>query len=242
MKETTHSIKGRIHSFQSLGAVDGPGLRYVIFMQGCPYRCPYCHNPDTQPFIGGEEYTVEEIVARVKRYTEYFGKDGGVTVSGGEPLCQRKFLTELFKCLKEEGIGTALDTAGMRPDRDVEELLRYTDIVLCDIKFPDGERYKTHLGVSLSDVLSFLSLCEKSGKRIYIRHVIVPGMTDSAESVRSVVRLAKGVCTPEKIELLPFRKLCIEKYEKLDIPFPLADTPECSSEKIRELYAAIAAI
>jgi len=236
---TKAELKGRIHSFQSLGAVDGPGIRYVIFMQGCPYRCPYCHNPDTQPFSGGEEYTAEEIVSRVRRYTEYFGTDGGVTVSGGEPLCQRKFLTELFGRLKSEGIGTAIDTAGMRPDNDVGELLRYTDIVLCDIKFPDSERYRTHLGIDVSDVLDFLSLCERSGKRIYIRHVVVPGMTDSEESVTKTVQLAKSVCTPEKIELLPFRKLCTEKYERLGIPFPLANTPECTPERIKELYRLI---
>ena len=229
------SIKGRIHSFQSLGAVDGPGLRYVIFMQGCPYRCPYCHNPDTQPFSGGNEYSVEEIVDRIKRYTDYFGEDGGVTVSGGEPLMQRAFLTELFRRLKEEGIGTAIDTAGIKVDDSVIKLLEHTDIILCDLKFPDEKRYSEHLGISLRDVLDFLSICEKSGKRIYIRHVVVPGMTDSAESVRKITALAKSVCSPEKIELLPFRKLCTEKYKKLGIPFPLADTPECSAELIKAL-------
>ena len=229
---------GRVHSYQSLGAVDGPGLRYVIFMQGCPYMCPYCHNPDTHHFSGGIEYSVEEIVSRVKRYTDYFGEDGGVTVSGGEPLMQQEFLTELFKRLKEEGIGTAVDTAGIKPNERTEELLRYTDIVLCDIKFPDCERYLKYVGISLDDVLSFLSLCEKSGKRIYLRHVIVPGMTGSAESVKEVIDLAKSVCTPEKIELLPFKKLCLEKYKRLGIPFPLADTPECSPKLIKELYKA----
>lgn len=231
--------KGKIHSFQSLGAVDGPGLRYVIFMQGCPYRCPYCHNPDTRHFSGGEEYSAEEIVSRVKRYTDYFGSEGGVTVSGGEPLCQRKFLTRLFRLLKNEGIGTAIDTAGMRPDSELCELLEYTDIVLCDIKFSCEEEYGEYVGGSLSDTLEFLSLCEKKGKRIYIRHVIVPGLTDTEESVRKVVRLAKSVCTPEKIELLPFRKLCSEKYERLGIPFPLADTPECDARTIAGLYEAI---
>ena len=232
-------VKGRIHSFQSLGAVDGPGLRYVIFMQGCPYRCPYCHNPDTRPFSGGTEYSPEEIVGRVKRYTDYFGENGGVTVSGGEPLSQRKFLIRLFRLLKEEGIGTAIDTAGMRPDRDVEELLEYTDIVLCDIKFPSEEGYAEHIGGRLSDTLEFLSLCEKKGKRIYVRHVVVPGMTDSEESVREVVRLAKSVCTPEKTELLPFKKLCVEKYERLKIPFPLSSVPECTPEKIKQLYLSL---
>lgn len=230
-------IKGKIHSFQSLGAVDGPGLRYVIFMQGCPYHCPYCHNPDTQPLSGGSEFSVGEIVGKVSRYTDYFGENGGVTVSGGEPLLQRRFLISLFKELKKKGIGTAIDTAGTRPDESLSELLEHTDIVLCDIKFPDNERYLKYLGISLSDVLDFLALCRDKGVRIFIRHVVVPGMTDSVESVNEVIRLARSVCAPEKIELLPFRKLCIEKYEKLGIPFPLRDTPECDGELIRHLCA-----
>lgn len=233
---------GRIHSFQSLGAVDGPGLRYVIFMQGCQYRCPYCHNPDTRPFDGGIEYSADEITEKVKRYVEYFGTDGGVTVSGGEPLCQREFLISLFKKLKAEGISTAIDTAGVRPDALTEQLLDFTDIVLCDIKFPDDERYKKHLGISLSDTLDFLSLCEKKGKRIYIRHVVVPGMTDSEDSVKKVFSLAENTCTVEKFELLPFRKMCITKYNSLGIPFPLADTPECPPETIKHLREYLASL
>ncbi len=232
-------IKGRIHSFQSLGAVDGPGIRFVIFMQGCPYSCPYCHNPDTQAFGTGDEYGVSELTEKIKRYKPYFGKRGGVTASGGEPLCQTKFLTELFKSLHGEGITTALDTAGMRPNDRIRELLRETDTVLCDIKFPDNERYKKHLGITLDDTLSFLSLCNEQNKEIIIRHVVVPGMTDTEESVLEIKRLAYSVCTPSKIELLPFRKLCIEKYDKLGIPFPLADTDECSEECIRRLSSLL---
>ena len=231
----TNNIIGKIHSFQSLGAVDGPGVRYVVFMQGCPYGCPYCHNPDTRFFHGGQAYTADEIVTKVKRYKTYFSNGGGVTVSGGEPLCQSAFVAELFRKLHEAGINTALDTAGMKPSADVLEVLKHTDNVLCDIKFTTDELYEKHIGIKLSTVLEFLSACEKQGCDIIIRHVVVPSLTDTPEEILEVKRLATSVCSPKKIELLPFRKLCSEKYEKLGIPFPLASTPECSEEHIDEL-------
>ena len=139
------SVKGRVHSFQSLGAVDGPGIRFVVFMQGCPYSCPYCHNPDTRPFSGGAEYSVEEIVAKALRYKTYFGEKGGVTVSGGEPLMQAEFVAELFEALHKKGITTALDTAGVRVTDAVMRVLESTDTVLCDIKFPSDEQYRKYV-------------------------------------------------------------------------------------------------
>lgn len=235
----TEALKGRIHSFQSLGAVDGPGIRFVIFTQGCPYRCPYCHNPDTRSFSGGSEYTALELVEKIKRYKSYFGEKGGVTVSGGEPLMQSVFLTELFEKLHEAGINTALDTAGAAPNDAIRKLLSHTDTVLCDIKFPSDAAYREHLGIGLNDVLDFLRLCDEARCRVIVRHVVVPGLTDSAESVRKVYELAKSVLSDFDIELLPFRKLCTAKYEKLGIPFPLANTPECSEEKLAELKNVI---
>ena len=228
-------LKGKIHSFQSLGAVDGPGVRYVIFMQGCFYKCPYCHNPDTRSVNGGREYSVEELVDRVKRYKSYFGDNGGVTVSGGEPLIQREFVRDFFKALKKEGINTALDTAGMRTDEVINELLDYTDCVLCDIKFNDDERYEKYLSMKTQDVLEFLSLCHKKRVKIIIRHVVVPQITDSDDEILRIKEMANSVCLPEKIELLPFKKMCIPKYEALGIDFPLKDTPECSEECIQRL-------
>lgn len=228
-------VKGRIHSFQSLGAVDGPGIRYVIFLQGCPYKCPYCHNPDTKAFSGGELYSVDEIVKRVCRYKPYFGSVGGVTVSGGEPLMQKEFVAELFERLHEIGINTALDTAGVRPDAMVERVLKNTDTVLCDIKFPTDTQYGQYVGQSLDAVKEFLLLCDSCGCDVIVRHVVVPGLTDSEESVNAVKALANGVKNLKKIELLPFKKLCVEKYKSLGIPFPLADVPECSEETIEKL-------
>ena len=228
-------LKGKVHSFQSLGAVDGPGIRYVIFMQGCPYHCPYCHNPDTKTFSGGTEYTADELVARVSRYKTYFGKEGGVTVSGGEPLLQAEFIAELFEKMHEAGINTALDTAGIKVNDTVRRVLENTDTVLCDIKFPTDEQYQKYVGHSLDTVNEFLCECDNAGCDVIVRHVVVPGMTDSEENVKEVVRIAKNVKNLRKIELLPFKKLCIEKYEKLNLPFPLANTPECPAKTIENL-------
>ena len=224
----------RVHSFQSLGAVDGPGIRYVIFLQGCPYRCPYCHNPDTRSCSGGTEYTVEALADRVERYKTYFGAEGGVTVSGGEPLLQCEFLTAFFKECHRRGISTCLDTAGIAVDDRVREVLRYTDWVLCDIKHPDAQVCRDLFGVNLADTYAFLDACEASGCRVRVRHVVVPGMTDNDDMILAVARAARQCGTLDKIELLPFKKLCIQKYRALGMPFALEDTPECPPETIRQ--------
>lgn len=229
------SIKGRVHSFQSLGAVDGPGIRFVVFLQGCPYNCPYCHNPDTRPFLGGTEYTVEEIVSKAQRYKTYFGEKGGVTVSGGEPLMQAEFVAELFEALHEKGITTALDTAGVRVTDDVMRVLENTDTVLCDIKFPSDEQYRNHIGMGIDTVLSFISACNKTEADVIIRHVVVPGMTDSEESIKQIALIANTARNLKKIELLPFRKLCVQKYDELGLEFPLSNTSECPPETIEKL-------
>ncbi len=230
---------GKIHSFQSLGAVDGPGIRFVIFMQGCPYSCPYCHNPDTRPFSGGTEYTVEEIVEKAKRYKTYFGEKGGVTVSGGEPLMQAEFVAELFEELHKNDITTAVDTAGVRVTDAVRRVLKSTDTVLCDIKFPSDELYRKHIGTGLDTALAFIEECNKTNADVVIRHVVVPGMTDSEDSVKQIAALAKNAKNLSKIELLPFKKLCEQKYKELGLEFPLADTQECDAETIKKLYSLI---
>ena len=236
---TTHTL--RVHSFQSLGAVDGPGLRYVIFLQGCPYRCPYCHNPDTKPFEGGTEYTVTALCDRVERYKTYFGESGdhttrgGVTVSGGEPLVQSAALAEFFAECHRRGISTCLDTAGMEPDDGVRAVLAHTDTVLCDIKHTDAEFCRTVFGTSLSATHSFLSACGDAGCEVWVRHVVVPGMTDGEVNIRALGVIAAQYPHVSKIELLPFKKLCVEKYQKLGVPFALAETEECPSETISRL-------
>lgn len=263
---------GYIHSVQSLGAVDGPGLRYVVFLQGCPLRCMYCHNPDTwnAPYLQGSAasseapmvLTAEELVQKILRYRPYFNGGGGVTVSGGEPLMQAEFVTELFSKLHEQGIHTCLDTSGNYPDSEgagqLEGLLAVTDLCICDIKFTTEEYYKEYTGGSLGKVLSFLRLLKLHSVPVWIRHVVVPGYTDTSEEVLTVKKLAEDILGPlkssvskaadchaassdaadsclEKIELLPFHRLCIPKYEKLGIPFRCKNIPECTKEKITEL-------
>lgn len=228
-------MTGRVHSFQSLGAVDGPGLRYVIFTQGCPLRCVYCHNPDTWDMSGGEEYSAAQVVKSALRYKPYFGSDGGVTLSGGEALTQPEFAAELFRLLKAEGVHTALDTSGIGDIAKAEAVLEFTDLVICDIKFVDEESYRKNCGGSLNAVLRFLKLCEDKGIPLWVRHVVVPGLTDTKEEVGKIIDLAQQFKNLEKIELLPFRKLCESKYEQLGIEFPLKAVPECGSGVIERL-------
>ena len=151
-------MQGRVNSVQSLGAVDGPGLRYIVFLQGCPLRCKYCHNPETWDRLGGELRTAEELCKTILRYRPYFGENGGVTVSGGEPLWQPEFVAELFSLLHEHGVHTALDTAGAGDLTRAENVLRHTDLVLCDVKFPTEEGYRAHCGGSLEHTLDFMRL------------------------------------------------------------------------------------
>ena len=178
---------------------------------------------------------MNELTERVLRYRAYFGKNGGVTLSGGEPLMQSEFASALFAALKKEGIHTALDTAALPPSDKVKEVLTYTDLVLCDVKDTTEEGYRAHFGHSLQTVLDFLSLCEDMGKEVVLRHVVVPDFTDSEESIRSLSAIAKRFSCVKKTELLPFHKMCEEKYEKLGISFPLKDTPACSAKKIEDL-------
>lgn len=228
-------ITGRIHSFQSLGTADGPGVRTVVFMQGCPLRCACCHNPDTWDFSGGEEVTVEEIFSKVKRFKSYFGKDGGLTVSGGEPLMQPEFITELFKLCKQNGITTALDTSGCVMNEQVKETLKWTDTVLLDYKYVTDEGYEKHVGCKKSQVDSFLEYLDSQKKDVWLRQVIIKDLNSDENSVKKLSELRERYFCIKKIELLPFRKLCIEKYKKLNLKFPLENTPETSKTEIEKL-------
>ncbi len=232
-------MKGYIHSLQSMGAVDGPGLRYVVFLQGCPLRCMYCHNPDSWQAGVGTEYEVSPLVEKILRYRPYFGSLGGVTVSGGEALLQAEFVTELFIRLHQHGIHTCLDTSGIGGGSCVDALLDVTDLVMCDIKFSSEEAYRMHTGGSLNTVLHFLKATERHGNDLWVRHVVVPGYTDTAEEIDAMLSLATGYSNLRKIELLPFHKLCVPKYEKLGIPFPCADIPPCEKTTVEALTLRI---
>lgn len=230
-------MNGRISSFQSMGTLDGPGVRFVVFFQGCPLRCVCCHNPETWIKDGGKEYSATEVAEKMLNYKEYFGSAGGITLSGGEPLMQSEFATEIFKISKQNGINTCLDTSGCIIDRHTEKLLEYTDYCLLDIKYTNEEDYEKYTGISMKNPLEFLNLLNRHSIPTRIRQVIIPGLNDSIESVKKLNSL-KYPCVKE-IELLPFRKLCTSKYEKLNIPFPLNGTPEAAEEKINELNGAI---
>ncbi len=221
-------MTGRIHSFQSLGATDGPGVRFVVFMQGCGLRCGYCHNPDTWDLNGGNEFEPYEVVEKVKRYKEYFGKDGGVTVSGGEPLLQTEFVTEVFRLCHESGINTCLDTSGFRTGIEVERLLEYTDRVLLDIKFTNDGDYRRYVGMPISVPLEFLELSNSLGVPVWLRQVIVPTLNDNEQNARLLRNLRDRYSCVEKVELLPFRKICSVKYDNMGIEFPFAkyDVPD----------------
>ena len=227
---------GRIHSFQSLGTVDGPGIRSVIFMQGCPLRCICCHNPDTWDFSGGELQSVEYLVDKVLRFKTYYGNEGGITVSGGEPLLQAEFLAELFKKLKQCGIHTALDTSGCILDENAKKLLEYTNLVLLDFKYTNSEDYLKYTKMEMYRVQEFLDYLEKIKKPTWIRYVVIPGINDTDEAFDIIFTLREKYSCVQKIELLPFRKLCLEKYENMGIEFSLKNTPEAKSIFIDEIY------
>ena len=236
---TDEYIKGRIHSIQSLGALDGPGVRFVVFMQGCNLRCGCCHNPDTWNMTEGKTVSAEEIVAKAKRYREYFGREGGITVSGGEPLLQADFVRRVFTLCRGEGINTCLDTSGSIMNGGVRALLEVTDRVLLDIKYTEEELYRKHVGCSMSAVLDFLGYLEEKAVPTTLRQVIIPTLNDNAENVRRLARIAAAHSCVDGTELLPFKKMCSMKYEKLGIPFPHGHLPEPSREKMKELEACL---
>ncbi|MBO7149912.1 MAG: pyruvate formate lyase-activating protein [Clostridia bacterium] len=226
---------GKIHSFQSLGTVDGPGVRYVVFMQGCPLRCKCCHNPDTWDFSGGKEFIPEQVLQKAVRFKEYFGKDGGITVSGGEPLMQSEFITQLFSLCHQKGINTCLDTAGCVINDSVKDLLKVTDRVLLDIKYTNDDEYNQNVGCSMSVVLDFLSLLDGMKVPTTIRQVIIPTVNDNEDNIKRLKEIANKHKCVDKIELLPFRKICQVKYDNMGIEFPFGSKKEPTSETMFKL-------
>lgn len=230
---------GKIHSIQSLGTVDGPGVRFVVFMQGCDLRCGCCHNPDTWNMSEGTEYTAEEIFARVLRCREYFGSEGGITVSGGEPLLQADFVRELFSLCKKEGINTCLDTSGNRLDDGVRALLEVTDRVLLDVKYTDGELYKKHVGCQLEKPLEFLDYLNSKGIATTLRQVVIPTLNDNEDNILKLKKIAADRPCVDKVELLPFRKICQVKYDGMGLKFPFADLPTPNAEQMAFLKSKL---
>ena len=232
-------MTGSLHSIQSLGTVDGPGVRFVVFFQGCPLRCGCCHNPDTREMAAGKPFTPKEVLEKVLRCRSYFGKDGGITLSGGEPLMQAAFAKELFALCKAEGIHTCLDTSGCLWNEDVEELLTVTDLVLLDIKYTNDQDYKRYAGCSMEQPLHFLAELNKRGIPTTLRQVIIPPLNDGKENILRLKKIGKTHPCVNKIELLPFRKICESKYENMGIPFPFAKYDSPAKEKMSALQALL---
>lgn len=233
-------VKGRVHSIESMGLVDGPGIRVVVFLQGCMLRCAYCHNPDTWSLCGGTEMTPEEIVKKIIRFKPYFDRSsGGVTFSGGDPLIQPEFLLQCLKLCKLNGIHTALDTSGFG-NGNYDEILKYTDLVLLDIKHTSSIGYVSLTGKDTLGVNLFLEALRRSKSRVWVRHVVVPGITDSIDHITKLAKIiSEEVPSVDKVELLPYHVLGVSKYEALSIPYRLEGVEPMDKNKTSELQILI---
>ena len=228
-------IKGQVHSIQSLGTVDGPGLRFVVFLQGCNLRCKCCHNPDTWECKSEKQFTAEEITEKAIKYREYFGEKGGITLSGGEPLLQPEFVYEVFRLCHENGINTCLDTSGSILNNQVKKLLTETDRVLLDIKYTDDELYRENVGCSLQKPMEFLKHLNEQKIPTSLRQVIIPTLNDNEKNIEKLNEIIKEHSCIDKVELLPFKKICQTKYDSMNIEFPFKDMDTPSKETMEKL-------
>ncbi len=234
------------HSLESFGSVDGPGIRFVIFLKGCPMRCQFCHNPDSWSCEGGEVMTVDELLDRAWRFRSYWGKDGGITVSGGEALLQIDGLTELFRKAHERGINTCLDTSAQPFTRrepwfgKFEALMKYTDTVLLDIKHIDDEAHRRLTRHSNRNILDCAQYLSDIGKPVWIRHVLIPGITDDDDQLHRLADFLKTLRNIERIDILPYHTLGVYKYEKLGIDYPLRDVPPPTAERLAHANSIMA--
>ena len=229
------SYYAKVHSIESFGTVDGPGIRFVLFLQGCHLQCKYCHNRDTWDINGGEYKSLDEIFEKIKKYKNYIiPSGGGITVTGGEPLLQVKFLIELFKKVKQEGITTCIDTSGMvNITQDIKELLQYTDLVLLDIKHIDNEKCKQLVGTSNKKELEFAKYLSENNIKIWIRQVIVPGYTDDENDLIKLKEFLKTLKTVEKVQLLPYHDMGKFKWEKLGQKYELENVRQANDDDIK---------
>ena len=232
-------MKGRISSIETFGSVDGPGIRFVIFTQGCQFRCLYCHNPETWDLNKGYEIDSTELINKALRYKEYWGNEGGITVSGGEPLLQIDFLISLFKEAKKYGINTCIDTSGGPFEENninwlnkFKELLNYTDLILLDIKEIDEQKHIKLTGKTNKNILDLAGFLNKLNFPVWIRHVIVPGLTLNIDDLKKLRKFLDTLSNIKKIEVLPYHNLAISKYQELNIKYKLIDTRLPTNEEI----------
>lgn len=224
-------MEGYIHSIETCGTLDGPGIRYVIFLQGCPLRCKFCHNPDSWQINAGRKVSVSELMEDILRYKNYI-KTGGVTLSGGEPLLQAKFAAELFRECKRQGIHTAVDTSGAISLNLCKEAIDAVDLVLLDIKSIDTIKCEDLTGKGNEDALTLLDYLEQTGKDVWIRHVVVPGITENEEDIERMAQYLSGFSVIKRVEILPFHKMGEYKWKQLNLDYELTDTLPPTNESI----------
>lgn len=235
---------GKIHSVESFGTVDGPGVRFVVFFQGCPMRCAYCHNPDTWQLEDGEEMSADEILQQMTRNLPFY-RTGGLTATGGEPMMQLPFLTELFTKAKENKIHTCLDTSGIMYAKErlpeMEKLMQVTDLVMLDIKHMEAEAHQKLTQHGNENIFEFARYLDAIEKPIWIRHVVVPGITFEQEQLMALGKFLKTFSHVEKLEVLPYHAMGKVKYENLGIEYVLKDTPQLTKAEAKEAEEIIRA-
>lgn len=220
-------MDGYLHSIESMGLVDGPGVRSVVFLSGCLLRCRYCHNPDTWKEGAGIRISPQQLVDKLRRFMPYYRSGGGVTFSGGEPLLQPEFLGEVLKLARQTGIHTCIDTsgAGRADDEQYREILANTSLVLYDVKHYLPDEYQKLTGMPMNETMRFLKIAQEMKVPMWIRHVVVPGLTDGEEHIAGLRKFVDGLSCVERVELLPYHRLGVHKYENMKLPYSLADTP-----------------
>lgn len=238
-KQESAPVLGNIHSVESFGSADGPGVRYIVFLKGCAMRCKYCHNPDTWAGQGEDWQTPEEVLNKALRYKNYWKKNGGITVSGGEALLQIDFVTELFRLAKEKGVNTCLDTSGNPFTRQepffgkFRKLMEVTDLFMLDIKHMDSAGHRKLTGCDNANILDMARFLSDSGKAMWIRHVLVPGITDDEEQLTSLRKFIDTLKTVERVEILPYHTLGVFKWKELGIPYQLEGVEPPTEEQVK---------
>jgi pyruvate formate lyase activating enzyme len=241
-------ILGNIHSVESFGSADGPGVRYLVFLKGCNMRCKYCHNPDTWAKAGAQQMTAGEVLDKALRYKTYWRNNGGITVSGGEALLQMEFVTELFRLAKAKGVHTCLDTSGNPFTREepfyskFEALMEVTDLFLLDIKHIDEEAHRKLTGQTNANILDMARCLSEHGKAMWIRHVLVPGITDDDEQLRQLRKFIDTLATVERVEVLPYHTLGVFKWKELGIPYELEGVNPPDKDRLENAKAILGAI
>lgn len=228
-------MKGYLHSIETMGAVDGPGIRTVAFLQGCPAQCIYCHNPDTWEIGKGKIYEPIDIVIMAKRYKTYYGEEGGVTFSGGEPLLQGEFIVECMKQLKEIGINSIIDTSGTYVDRFTEEAIRQAHMVILDIKHTDPNTFYDVTSITQDPLLKLIEIMNTQNKNVWVRQVVVPGLNDTEDNVRELNHFVKRIKHVQKVELLGYHSMGIDKWENLNMEYKLKDVKPMNPTRLKEL-------